>query len=85
MNDEELGELFNKAISSLSSEAVDIIWPELKSSVENQVISVSIYNSASHILLASLLFEQLHFTTWLRTWVNPLKTEIIKNNNYIII
>lgn len=43
MNDEELGDIFNKAISSLSSEAVDIIWPEIKYSVQEQVIAVRIH------------------------------------------
>lgn len=40
MNSDELGEIFNKAISALSSEAVDIIWPEIKLSVQEQVIDV---------------------------------------------
>lgn len=40
MNDEEVCEIFNKAISSLAPEAVDIIWPEIKSSVEEQVLTV---------------------------------------------
>lgn len=42
MSNEELGDIFNKAISALSSEAVDIIWPEIKSSVQEQVIAVCI-------------------------------------------
>lgn len=41
MSDQELEDLFNRAISSLAPEAVDIIWPELKLSVEEQVKNVS--------------------------------------------
>lgn len=42
MHDDELCEIFNKAISSLAPEAVNIIWPEIKSSVEEQVMRVRI-------------------------------------------
>lgn len=43
MCDAETGEIFNKAITALAPEAVDIMWPELKSSVEEQVKTVSEY------------------------------------------
>ncbi|XP_019869709.1 uncharacterized protein LOC109598275 [Aethina tumida] len=38
MSDEELGELFNKAIASLAPEALTMLWPELKAPVEKQVM-----------------------------------------------
>ncbi|KAJ8970388.1 hypothetical protein NQ314_001256, partial [Rhamnusium bicolor] len=37
MNDKETGELFNKAISEMAPEALDILWPEIKPSVEAQI------------------------------------------------
>lgn len=40
MSDEELGELFNKAIASLAPEALTMLWPELKAPVEKQVMKV---------------------------------------------
>lgn len=46
MADEETGEIFNKAITVLAPEAVDIIWPELKNSTEEQVreVRISVFN-----------------------------------------
>ncbi|CAH0559419.1 unnamed protein product [Brassicogethes aeneus] len=38
MSDEELGLLFNKAISQMAPEALKILWPELKVPVEKQVM-----------------------------------------------
>lgn len=43
MSDEETCEIFNKAITALAPEAVDIIWPELKDSIEEQVREVRTY------------------------------------------
>lgn len=43
MADKETGELFNKVITSLAPEAVDIIWPELKNSTEEQVKEVCLF------------------------------------------
>nr|CAI5861056.1 unnamed protein product [Callosobruchus analis] len=40
MNDSETGALINKAISKLAPEALDILWPEIKPSVEAQVKKV---------------------------------------------
>lgn len=43
MADEETGEIFNKAITALAPEAVDIVWPELKNSTEEQVKEVCLF------------------------------------------
>lgn len=43
MNDAETGELFNKAISRLAPEALKIIWPEIKPSVELQIKKVTFH------------------------------------------
>lgn len=51
MNDEETGELFNKAISRLAPEALRIIWPEIKPSVELQIKKVRKDNFILLILL----------------------------------
>jgi len=40
MNDEEVGALFNKAISKMAPEAVDILWPELKQPIQKKVIKL---------------------------------------------
>lgn len=40
MNDTETGDLFNKAISRLAPEALQIMWPEIKPSVEHQIQKV---------------------------------------------
>ncbi|KAG5864375.1 hypothetical protein JTB14_021705 [Gonioctena quinquepunctata] len=40
MDDPEVGQLFNKAISKVAPEAVDILWPEIKPSVEAQIKAV---------------------------------------------
>ncbi|KAJ8976123.1 hypothetical protein NQ317_019388, partial [Molorchus minor] len=37
MNDRDIGILFNKAISEMAPEALDILWPEIKLSVERQI------------------------------------------------
>lgn len=42
MSDEETCEIFNKAITALAPEAVDIMWPELKDSIEEQVREVRV-------------------------------------------
>lgn len=41
MANEETGEIFNRAITALAPEAVEIMWPELKDSIEKQVREVS--------------------------------------------
>jgi hypothetical protein len=43
MRDEEIGELFNKAISKMAPEAVDMLWPDVKKPVEEQIKNVSFY------------------------------------------
>ncbi|KAJ8942254.1 hypothetical protein NQ318_003101, partial [Aromia moschata] len=37
MNDRDIGILFNKAISEMAPEALDILWPEIKPSIERQI------------------------------------------------
>ena len=41
MHDEEIGELFNKAISKMAPEAIDLLWPDIKKPIEEQVKNVS--------------------------------------------
>lgn len=41
MNDPETGELFNKVITRLAPEALRIMWPEIKPTVEVQIKNVS--------------------------------------------
>ncbi|XP_050308931.1 uncharacterized protein LOC126745225 [Anthonomus grandis grandis] len=36
-NDDEVGDIINKVISKMAPEALDILWPEIKPSVEEQI------------------------------------------------
>jgi len=38
MGDKEMGELFNKAISRMAPEALDILWPDIKQPIERQIL-----------------------------------------------
>lgn len=49
MHNEELSELFNKAISKIAPEAIDILWPDLKCSVEEEVRAVSTYTKETYL------------------------------------
>lgn len=42
MQDAETGEVFNKAISQLAPEALNILWPEFEPIIARQVVNVSI-------------------------------------------
>lgn len=59
MNDKEIGELFNKAISEMAPEAIDILWPEIKPSVERQIKKYmnNILENATVVNLAKRLFN----------------------------
>nr|CAH7737313.1 unnamed protein product [Callosobruchus chinensis] len=59
MNDSETGALINKAISKLAPEALDILWPEIKPSVEAQVKKYinSILENATVVNIAKRLFN----------------------------
>lgn len=41
MRDKETGDLYNRVISRLAPEAVDMLWPELKKPIEKQIMNVS--------------------------------------------
>ncbi|KAJ8921985.1 hypothetical protein NQ315_008622 [Exocentrus adspersus] len=59
MNDKEVGELINKAISEMAPEALDILWPEIKPSVEAQIKKYinNILENATVVNLAKRLFN----------------------------
>lgn len=40
MGDPETGLLINKAISKIAPEAIDILWPDIKKPVEEEVAKV---------------------------------------------
>lgn len=70
MSDEETGEIFNKAITALAPEAVDIIWPELKNSIEEQVREVS----------AAILQNRTNFNRILLQIINKILQDLTINN-----
>ena len=41
MNNEELGDTFNKAITRLAPTALDTLWPEIEPEVTNTVMQVT--------------------------------------------
>ncbi|CAG9853947.1 unnamed protein product [Phyllotreta striolata] len=59
MNDPETGALINKAISRLAPEALKILWPELRGSVESQLMKYinSILDNASVVNFAKRIFN----------------------------
>jgi hypothetical protein len=59
MRDEEIGELFNKAISKMAPEAVDMLWPDVKKPVEEQIKNYvnSVLENATIANLARRLFN----------------------------
>ncbi|XP_044258470.1 uncharacterized protein LOC123007305 [Tribolium madens] len=59
MDDEEIGELFNKAISKMAPEAVDMLWPDIKKPVEEQIKKYvnSVLENATVASLARRLFN----------------------------
>ncbi|KAG5887584.1 hypothetical protein JTB14_009991 [Gonioctena quinquepunctata] len=59
MDDPEVGQLFNKAISRLAPEALDILWPEIKPSVEAQIKAYinDILENTTVVNLAKKLFN----------------------------
>ncbi|KYB29376.1 uncharacterized protein LOC100142563 [Tribolium castaneum] len=59
MDDEEIGELFNKAISKMAPEAVDMLWPDIKQPVEEQIKKYvnSVLENATVASLARRLFN----------------------------
>lgn len=40
MNDKETGHLINRAISEMAPEALSILWPEIRPSIEAQIKKV---------------------------------------------
>lgn len=40
MRNKKIGTLFNKALSKMAPEAIDILWPNLKKPVETQIAKV---------------------------------------------
>ncbi|XP_063926183.1 uncharacterized protein LOC135139779 [Zophobas morio] len=59
MHDEEIGELFNKAISKMAPEAIDLLWPDIKKPIEEQVKNYvnSVFDNATISSLARRLFN----------------------------
>ncbi|CAH1105267.1 unnamed protein product [Psylliodes chrysocephalus] len=59
MNDPDTGALINKAISRLAPEALKILWPELKGSVESQLMKYinNILENATVVNIAKRLFN----------------------------
>ncbi|RZB40572.1 uncharacterized protein BDFB_008715, partial [Asbolus verrucosus] len=53
MGNKEIGDLFNKAISKMAPEAIDMLWPDIKEPVEEEV-SKYINNILENATVASL-------------------------------
>jgi hypothetical protein len=69
MRDEEIGELFNKAISKMAPEAVDMLWPDVKKPVEEQIKNVSFYyflRPLKHPLATDVMIKVMQGWTFFR-------------------